>query len=88
MDQELDKRLREIEDQLGAVALEVGGDIDFLPIRNELEDAEERLAGFIRENSETLAVRIESVSEAVRRLHERVDEIAGTVEAIQTELPD
>jgi hypothetical protein len=34
-----------------------------------------------------LADRIESVGEAVQRLHERLDEIAGTVEAIQAELP-
>lgn len=83
MDDQLNRRLQEILEAAEAVDVE----IDILPIRNEIEDAENRLAGFVRENRESLSIQIESLSEAVHRLHERLDGIAGTVEAMQAELP-
>lgn len=87
MDEELDKRLREIEDLAGAAASEVGGGLDLLDVRNELEEVEGRLAEFIRETSENLAGRVEANAEAIQRLHQGLDEIASMVEVIQTELP-
>ncbi len=88
MDQDLRRLLEEIKELAEAAVVGAGSEIDILPIRNEIEDAENRLAGFVRENSESLTMRVESVDESVQRLHERVNEIAGTVEAIQAELPD
>lgn len=87
MDDLLDRRLQAIQDTAETAAVNAGGEVDLLPIRNELEDVEDRLAGFIRENSESLATRIESVSEVVQRLQERLDEIVGMVETIQSEMP-
>ena len=88
MDQDLRRLLEEIKELVEAAVVEAGGEIDILPVRNELEDVEDRLAGFVRENRESLSMQIGSLSEAVQRLHERLNEIAGTVEAIQAELPD
>jgi archaellum component FlaC len=87
MDEELDRRLREIEDLAGMAASEAGGGLDVLEMRNELEDVENRLAEFIRETGEGLAVRIEANTEAIQRLHQRLDEIASMVEVVQAELP-
>lgn len=68
-------------------AVNAGAEVDILPIRNEIEDAEERLATFIRETYDGLADRLASNREAIQRLQDRVDQIAETVEAIQAELP-
>lgn len=88
MDDQLESRLQSIEEAAEAAAVNAGAEIDILPIRNEIEDAEDRLATFIRETSEALADRLESNRQAIQRLHERVDQVAETVEAIQTELPE
>lgn len=87
MDEELNRRLREIEDLAGAAASEAGGGLDVLEVRNELEDVENRLAEFIRETGESLVVRIEANTEAIQRLHQRLDEIASMVEVVQAEMP-
>jgi predicted nuclease with TOPRIM domain len=87
MDDQLDQRLRAILESAEAAAVNAGADVDILPIRNEIEDMEGRLAEFIRETHEVLVDRLESNREAIRNLQERLDEIAGTVEAIQSELP-
>lgn len=86
MDDQLDRRLQAILDAAESAAANAG-EVDILSIRNELEDAEERLSTFIRETYDALADRIESNQDAIQRLQERLDEIAGMVEAIQSEMP-
>lgn len=88
MDAELDQRLQAILEAAEMAAVSAGGEIDILPIRNEIEDAEQRLAEFIRGNFEALNDRLASNRDTIERLRERVDGIAGTVEAIQAELPE
>lgn len=84
MDGQLDHRLREILEAAEAAA---GVEVDWLPIRNEIEATEERLSEQIDENYDRLARRLESHQEAISDLRERVDAIAGTVETILAEIP-
>lgn len=87
MDAELNKRLREIEDLAGTAAMEASDGLDVLDVRREIEEAEGRLADFIRENTDYLAGKIEANAEAIERLNRRLDEVAGMVEVVQAELP-
>jgi methyl-accepting chemotaxis protein len=90
MDEDIAKRLQEIEDLIGSVALDAGDGIDVLDLRNELEDVERRLASMIEDTHEALsqlADRIESNAGAVQRLRDRLEEIAGTVDAIYSDMP-
>lgn len=88
MDPLLDQRLQAILDAAEAAAANsFSSDIDILPIRNEIEDMEERLSVFIRENFDALADRIESNRAAIDRLQERLNEVAGAVDVIQAEIP-
>lgn len=88
MDPRLDQRLQEILENAEAAAVGAGGEVDILPIRNEIEDMENRLGEFIRENFEVLLDRVASNREAIQRLQDRVNEVARTVEAIQFEMPE
>lgn len=88
MDAQLDQRLQAILDAAETAAINAGGEVDILPIRNEIEDAEDRLAGIVRERNESLGYRLDSLQEAIERLHQRVDAIGHTVEAIQMEMPE
>lgn len=87
MDDQLDLRLQAILSAAESAAVEAGDKLDILDVRNEIEAAEDRLAGLINEAHDGLASRIESVAEALRDLQHRVDEISGAVDAIQAELP-
>jgi gas vesicle protein len=87
MDDQLDSRLQAIQEAAEAAAVSVGSELDILPIRNEIEDMENRLSEFIGGNFDTVMDRLASNREAIQRLQDRVDEIADTVTAIQAELP-
>lgn len=84
MDEEIAKRLSEIEDLVSSVALNIGdGGIDLLDLRNELEAVEDRLvlrideavegisrvAGIVESNSASLRARIEEIAEMVQNVH-------------------
>ena len=87
MDAHLDSRLQAILDAAETAAIHAGGDIDILPIRNEIEDAENRLAEHTRELHDSLADQVASNRQAIQRLQSSVDELAEAVESLRAELP-
>jgi predicted nucleic acid-binding Zn-ribbon protein len=86
-DSELRRRLQEIEDLAGSAALNAD-EFDILPVRTEIEDAEERLSTFMRELREAVLNGVEANRAAIQDLHSRVDELANSVDSMRMELPD
>lgn len=87
MDDQLELRLREIQEAAESAAVNASSEFDILPIRNEIEDAEERLSKFMGEIYDALTGRLESNRKAIQRLQNRIDEVAQIVEMIQAEMP-
>lgn len=90
MNEELERLLRETHDLASIAAMEAGGGLEILDVRRELEDVEDRLASAVRDAHDEVgrvAALVEVNASAIQRVQERIDDIAGTVEAIQSELP-
>lgn len=87
MDEELLRHLTRTMQAAETAAANSEAEVDFLPIRNEIEDMEGRLSTLTREIFQALADSLESNLQAIQHLQEQVDAIAGTVDVIQAELP-